>query len=196
MKINEVKKTAKFSFFRAPVTNKKPYGAITIADAYKYITGMYALERTRKLRVIKDRSEARDYKCSHFDYVTFSGTFSYCSDRCLVEHSSLLSLDFDHVGNALELQTFRNKLIADRNFVTQLLFVSPSGDGLKWIISIDTTVCNHLTWFKALRNYVHATYGHEVDEQCKNVSRCCFLPHDSGCYVNPQILQEASVCPF
>ena len=185
-----------FSFFCAPITNRRPSATMTIADVYEYITSMQALEHTKKLREITDRDEARKYKCSHFDNVTFSGTFSYCADKNLIAHSSLLCIDFDHVGSHAELSALREKLIADSNFVTQLLFVSPSGDGLKWVISIDLTKCDHQTWFLAVSNYVHATYGIDVDEQCRNVSRCCFLPHDSGCYVNPEILQSQDACPF
>ena len=63
-------------------------------------------------------------------------------------------------------------------------------------IEIDLKKCDHRTWFRAMQNYVRATYGFDVDEKCGNESRTCFLPHDSSCYVHPSILQEPDVCPF
>lgn len=194
-----------FSFFRAPAQSVKPFKTADVVGIYRYIT-IYqpAMERTLELRdIIKDvrngktdEREVRKFKATKLDFACFSGTFNYRKDDCLIEHSGLLCLDFDHVGNYDEVWALREKLIADRHFTTWLLFTSPSGDGLKWVIGIDLSKCDHKTWFRAMQNYVRATYGMEIDEKCINVSRACFLPHDSSCYVNPIILQEPDVCPF
>lgn len=45
-----------------------------------------------------------------------------------------MCLDFDHVENIMEL---KQKLLNYEYFDTELLFVSPSGNGLKWIIPVD-----------------------------------------------------------
>ncbi len=194
-----------FSFFRAPAQSVTPFMTADVKGIYKYITlDPAAIERTRELRnIIKDvregktdEKEVRKYKATHLDFVCFSGTFSYRKDDCLIQHSGLLCLDFDHIGNYHEVWALREKLIADSYFTTWLLFTSPSGDGLKWVIDIDLGKCDHRTWFRAVKNYVRVAYRMEVDAQCINVSRACFLPHDSDCYVNPIILQEPDVCPF
>ena len=39
-----------FSFFKAPVRNTIPYKSISLLDAYNYIVGDYAKQRTEKLR--------------------------------------------------------------------------------------------------------------------------------------------------
>ena len=85
------------------------------------------------------------------DYVTFYGLFPKRTDAALIRHSGLITLDFDHVSN---LQELRDLLLRDRYFETELMFVSPSGDGLKWIISIDLKECNHQDWFKAVAAYL------------------------------------------
>ena len=186
-----------FSFFRAPAQSVNPLKSTDVVGIYKYIT-LYrpAMKATQELRGITDEKEARKYKASHFDFVCFSGVFSYRKDDCLVQHSRLLCLDFDHVGDHDALWALREQLVTDPHFTTWLLFTSPSGDGLKWVIEIDLTMCDHKTWFRAMQNYVRATYGTEVDEKCVNVSRACFLPHDPVCYVHPSIFQEPDVCPF
>lgn len=175
---------AQFSFFKAPVTNKVPSRTMTVQDAFLYVTGVQAREQTIKLRSITDRDEARRFKGRHFDYVMFSGVFSYGSDDKLLKHSGLICLDFDHVG---DVKATKQMLMADQHFPPQLLFTSPSGDGLKDVVHIDLSICDHRTWFRALRNYMKATYGLEADEKCINLSRACFLPHDAEVYVNPII---------
>ena len=178
-------KTALFSFFPAPIKNTIPVLKMTLADAYEYITGPTAVSRTRELRSKTDIKEARKFKSEKFDYCTFSGLFSKRSDQALVQHSGLLFLDFDHLKN---LEKVRQQLLNDDYFETQLLFVSPSGDGLKWIIEIDISQTTHADYFRAVANYLKQTYNIDVDQSGKDVSRACFLPYDPDCYINPKNL--------
>jgi hypothetical protein len=175
----------KFSYFRCPVKNTQPNAEITILDAYAAIKSNKYKHQTDELRSISEVEFARKYKAKHFDYVTFSGTFSKRNDAALIQHSGLITLDFDHVSN---LHKFRDLLLQDRHFETELMFVSPSGDGLKWIISIDLKECNHQDWYQAISAYIKSTYQLEVDKSGKDISRACFLPHDPKVYINPNYL--------
>jgi len=190
----------KFSYFRCPVTNTLPNAEMTIPDVYGAIKSNKYKRQTVELRSILSPlpfgegsgvrlESARKYKAKHFDYVTFSGTFSKRNDSALIQHSGLITLDFDHV---LNLQELKVTLLHDRYFETELMFISPSGDGLKWIISIDLKECNHQDWFQAIAAYIKATYQLEVDKCGKDISRACFLPHDPQIYINPNYLK----CPF
>ena len=178
-------KTALFSFFPAPIKNTIPVLKMTLADAYEYITGPTAVSRTRELRSKTNIKEARKFKSEKFDYCTFSGLFSKRSDQALVQHSGLLCLDFDHLKN---LEEVRQQLLNDDYFETQLLFVSPSGDGLKWIIKIDISQTTHADYFRAVANYLKQTYNIDVDQSGKDICRACFLPYDPDCYINPKNL--------
>ena len=187
----------KFSYFRCPVTNTQPNAEMTILDVYGAIKSNKYKRQTEELRSILsplphgegsgERLEsARKYKAKHFDYVTFSGIFSKRNDASLIKLSGLITLDFDHLSNLVE---FREILLRDRYFETELMFVSPSGDGLKWIISIDLKECNHQEWFQAIAAYIKATYQLQVDKSGKDISRACFLPHDPMIYINPNYLK-------
>lgn len=182
-----------FSFFKAPVRNTIPYKSISLLDAYNYIVGDYAKQRTEKLRSILsplscgegsgERSRAtRKFKANNFDYCTFSGMFQTRNDKALISHSGLLCIDFDHLQS---VDLLRKQLLQDEYFDTQMLFVSPSGDGLKWIISIDTKQTTHSNYFAAVANYIQQTYSVEVDKSGRDISRACFLPHDPQAYINP-----------
>ena len=176
-----------FSFFKAPIRNTIPHKTVLLVQVYKYIIGDYAKKRTEKLRSIKDPKQARQYKATNFDYCTFSGIFSTRNDKALVNHSGLLCVDFDHLQN---VELLRNQLLQDEYFETQLLFVSPSGDGLKWIIPIDTSLAPHSEYFAAVANYILQNYNIEVDKSGKDISRACFLAHDPYAHINPLIINS------
>lgn len=171
-----------FSFFNAPITNIHPKGTVTILDVYRFISHDFK-SKTVQLRSINDPVKARAFKAKHFHYVTFSGSFSKRNDKHLISHSELMCLDFDHLANIAELKQI---LLNDPYFETQLLFVSPSGDGLKWVISIDTTKTIHRDYFQAIANYLKQTYAIEPDPSGKDISRACFLPHDPEAYIHPK----------
>lgn len=172
-----------FTFFKRPVTNTIPCKDITLKEAYDYITSPAAKAQTEKLRTIADKKDARKFKKYNFDYVSFSGTFSYRDDDHVTKPSNLLCVDFDHLPNVEEMF---QKLLHDRYFTTELLFRSPSGDGLKWVIPIEYRGHTHEQIFDAVYNYVSATYGTAMDRSCSDMSRPCYLPYDPGAYLNPK----------
>lgn len=175
----------RFSFYRSPITNIHPLMNITIPEAWNYITGTYATERTTVLRTLTDKKRARLHKAAAFDYVTFSGTFTERKDQGLITHSGYLCIDFDHLPDLLRIKDI---LLNDSRLETQLLFTSPSGDGLKWIVSIDTEKAPHAKYFQAIAAYLNATYSLQVDRSGKDISRACFLPHDPNAYIHPKYL--------
>ena len=174
-----------FSFFHSPITNVEPCRTINLLDAYKYIVSDKAKERTEKLRTITDPREARKFKSSNFDYCTFSGLFDTRNDKALIQHSGYLCIDFDHVE---ELSLLFRFLLEDKYFETMLLFRSPSGNGLKWVIKIDIAESTHTDYCRAIFNYISKEYDIKVDESCKDVSRACFLPYDPDCYIKQNLL--------
>lgn len=174
-----------FSYFKKPVSNVKPSRQVSLIEVYHLIKGNDFASCTRTLRNISEPKDARKYKAQNFDYVTFSGSFSKRNDANLQRHSGLLTIDFDHIEDILSLKT---ALLSDHYFETELLFVSPSGDGLKWVIPIDLTQAKHQDYFKAVANYVSHTYQLEVDQSGKDISRACFLPHDTDIFINPKYI--------
>ena len=175
----------KFSYFKAPVSNIYPKNTLSLLEVYELIKSTPYTSITKQLRTIEAKGEARKFKASKFDYATFSGTFEKRNDKALKSHSGLLTIDFDHIDN---LQQLKNQLLNDEYFETELLFVSPSGDGLKWIIPIDINESTHQNYFKAIANYIKAVYQLEVDKSGKDVSRACFLPSDPEVFINPKYL--------
>jgi hypothetical protein len=173
-----------FSFFKAPISNIIPAGNVTILDVYRFLKNDFVKE-THQLRSITDPSKARAFKAANLNYVTFSGSFSKRNDKHLIAHSGLMCLDFDHLPNSAEIKQI---LLKDPYFETEMLFVSPSGDGLKWVIAIDTDRAPHRDYFMAVSNYLEKIYSLKPDPSGKDISRACFLPHDPEAYLNPKYL--------
>jgi len=181
-----------FSYYMSPISNTKPYKSINVLDAYKLIKGDTSLKASQRLRQIDDKAKARTYKANQFDYVCFSGIFTKRSDQDLKQHSGLIVLDFDHLW---DVDGVKRVLLADECLETVLLFRYPSGDGLKWVISIDISLMDQKNYFKAISNYLKATYQLEVDGSGKDVARACFLPHDHDVFINLQFLKANKLDP-
>lgn len=170
-----------FSAFRRPIQNLAPCAEWTLEDAWRYITGSEAEETTKHLRSLNSKDEQRRFKSTNFDYVTFSGTFKKRGKRQLIQYSGLICLDFDGITDVEDL--FKH-LLQDRCFRTRLLFRSPSGNGLKWVIQINSSDPeDHEEYFKSLLDYCTLTYGVTPDSQCGDIGRACFLPHDPKAYL-------------
>lgn len=197
---------SRFSFFKSPINNTHPYSEVTLVDIYNYIKGDSAAQNTKNLRKITDKKQAQKFKCYNFDYCTFSGVFSERKDKHLVKHSNLLCIDFDGLysyecdtarneQNAMSVELLRYKLLQDEYFETMLLFRSPSGNGLKWVIPIEVRdtksafYASHLDYFLAVEKYIRQTYRVQIDTSGKDVSRACYLPHDQSVFINPHLLE-------
>jgi hypothetical protein len=181
-----LEKTPKFTFFKAPVTNVSPDRQITIRDAYLAISGDYFKKSTLQLRSIEDQHENRNFKATTFHFVTFSGTFKQRNEQGLITPSGYLVLDFDKLS---DVQKVKNRLLKDPCFETELLFVSPNGNGLKWVIKIDVSgKYSHGQYFDADKNYVKSTHQLEVDKSGRDVCRLCFLSWDPDAFVHPKHL--------
>jgi len=172
-----------FSFYYAPISNIHPHTEVTVMDIFKAIKGPRYRERTAYLRSLTAVHEIRKYKASKFDYVTFAGVFSQRKDKSLIKQSGLLTIDFDNVKNVREL---KEAMIYDPNLKTVLAFVSPSGTGLKCIISVNLEKYPFITWFEGAAGYIKRSYGLEIDPSGKDLSRACFLPHDPEVYMKPE----------
>ena len=136
----------------------------------------------------KDVERAKHYKATNFKRAYFGGVFNGGFKASnMVQPSHIFALDFDKIGTGAALEDARNKLMHDALVQPLLLFVSPSGDGLKMVFALpfDTPQA----WRKRLAAvwyYMEKTHGLIADAACKDVNRGCYLPHDANVYFNPQ----------
>lgn len=194
--VTAVASFSRFSFFTKPIESKQPAMEFSLADAYNYIRSGVSAQATARLRSLPS-TQRPAFKRSNFDFCTFSGLFQQRKAEKLIRHSYLVCFDFDHLS---DVEAVALTLLNDPYFETMLLFRSPSGDGLKWVVSmeqnyayrerffpVETPASYHPLFFYAVQHYLHTTYSLDVDEKCKDVSRACFLPFDPNAYINPAL---------
>jgi len=142
-----------------------------------------------QLRSCTDEKKRKDIKIQ-LPSICFSGTFSKREDKSLIEHSGLITVDFDHLGD--RLMNLRDRLLKDK--YTFILFISPSGDGLKLVVKIPANIETHAKSAFALTDY----YKDEKLDEFKDVSRICFESYDPDIFFNPEsdvfnILKEEQI---
>lgn len=177
------------SFFKSPISNTTPRMSLDLAQVHTLISDVYLSPITKKLRSLTNLKERRIFKANRFPYVTFSGIFSSRRDQDLVKHSSLVVFDFDMLPNVAEV---RHILLHETALETQLLFVSPSGNGLKWVLKIEPENGNHRDFFLSVSNYLWRSFGLKTDGSGRDVSRACFLSFDENSYLHPRHRKESA----
>lgn len=166
-----------FSFFTAPIRKHlKPTAAWTLKQAHEYITSAAAESITTQWRAVMAIDP--EYKKEHFSAAVFTGLFSHRANKGLQQPSGLISLDIDHINQqGWKVEALKEMLLTDAELPTRLLFISPSGDGLKLVLGRPQELA-HSTYFYALVKYFKQNYNISLDTGCKDIARACFLPFD------------------
>jgi archaellum biogenesis ATPase FlaH len=186
--INELNKThetfcrsAKMSLYSFPITELDSIANITTFDIYVKLKSPILEQEIIKIKGIGDKNERDIQKRSTLPTVTPSGIFSKRDQKYLITHTGIICIDFDDVA---DVKGLKERLLSDREIETLLLFLSPSGDGLKWFVRIPPNEFTHILYFLAIENYILETIKFQVDKSCKNISRACFLSYDPDAYIN------------
>ena len=172
-----------FSVYRKGVWVTEPYGVMDPYSAYLYIREGVAREQTEQLRRIYDPDKAKVFKQSQFETATFSGVFNRKCDDGLKKGTGYVCFDIDHVS----VQHVKDVLISLEQFETVLMFTSPSGHGVKWLVN-NRSVFKHVDFYTAVSNYLKEIHHIEVDMQARPLSHGCLLPWDPEVYINPLYL--------
>lgn len=101
-------------------------------------------------------------------------------------------VDIDHLSeHQIDIADLREKLSKDNR--VELLFASPSGDGLKAMFRIDPKIKDpayYVVFYKAFCIQLEREYklGAALDHKTHDVSRCCFVSFDPDAYYNSQAI--------
>ena len=204
--IDENKQKA-ISFYRPPITrNQIPErDALSLEDVYDYLLNdETAKRRTKEIRkTISDGGAPKPLKQNNLDFVTFGGVYDYRSTdetklkgknkKGLLSPSGYIVVDIDHVSEiGRDLNELRTELLQDSEIGLRLLFVSPSGDGLKLVCKTLWGFTDNETYkseYFSLIGYLHETYnlpyrddkqGIEGLDLTSDITRTCFLCHDDN----------------
>ena len=98
-------------------------------------------------------------------------------------YSGFVHLDFDKLEPD-ELQEAKQKIQSIP--FTFACFTSPSGNGLKVFIEVDSTMEQHKSAYAQVQAFYEKEVGIEADPKCKDITRLCFVSYDSDGYKNIQ----------
>lgn len=180
------------SSFDGPISNTKPRPApVTVADLYRIITdppprlkALSALVRTEY--EAKGKSPRYNQLKKRLDYFTAGGIFLSRADKNVLLESGFLVLDLDEMkGGAAQA---RGQLLTDAVLRPSivLLFVSPSGDGLKVVLVADPRYDRSTNYQRIDQHLRHCySWGATMDDKTTDLSRACFVCYDPHAYLNP-----------
>ena len=167
-----------------------PLQAVELSEVYKLITANEQLAaltlEVRNAAMRGDDNACRLLKQQTLPYVTPCGIFSRRRSDCLEEPSGLVVVDIDHLESSEEAEILRQQLFNDPYLCPALVFISPTGRGVKAFVPHPTgqSAADGIRW---AMSYVHCMYdsdhrqsGKGVDTSGKDLVRSCFLCHDRG----------------
>jgi hypothetical protein len=118
--------------------------------------------------------------------------FNARGSREVAEFSNgIVAVDLDELGG--QLGAARKRLEADPHCL--LVFMSPSGDGLKALFKVPASEGGdrelrhqHRKNFHAVRRYLKERWLLDVDASGSDLLRLCFLSHDPDCSLSPDAI--------
>ncbi len=99
----------------------------------------------------------------------------------LAEYSNCIILDIDKLS-AADLQNASH--LANQSKFTFASFISPSGNGLKILVKINSDKANHKEVFLLVQAHYERILKLEIDKSGKDVTRLCFYSWDENLYLN------------
>lgn len=159
-----------------------------LSEVYKLVTAnakLAALTLAVRNAVQQgDDSVCRLLKQQTLPYVTPCGVFTRRRSDCIEETSGLVVVDVDHLESNEEAKKLRQLLFEDPYLYPALVFISPTGKGVKAFVPCapGQSATDGIRW---AMSYVHCMYdtdhrnsGKGVDTSGKDLVRSCFLCHD------------------
>ena len=149
----------------------------------KIQSGFYKSEiESMRYALINGKEDEYDRLKKELPSFTISGHFDKNRRfEYLENYTQIMSLDFDKLSD----NEFSNsqKLIQECEF-TMCSFTSPSGNGIKVFVKINSNKENHKIAFINISNYFFKLIGIEPDKACKDITRLCYYSYDPELYLN------------
>jgi hypothetical protein len=138
-----------------------------------------------KIRTLKEEGREDEASKLKLSLPAFTVSAEYKGERRKLNISRYLgyvNLDYDKLDDPNRVKS----VVASLPF-TYSAFISPSGNGVKVIVKIDSDLDQHEDAFKSVREYYDTVVGIRSDEKVKDVLRLCFVSHDPELYLNDSV---------
>lgn len=151
---------------------------IVLANGIAFDNRLKAI--TNDYRALPNGPKKKAFKLQNFENVTFSGIFTQRNNHSLDTYSGMMVLDLDDLQDVAETrQTLKNQTEID----VVMMYVSPSGNGLKVVVPA-TTKDEHDQVFCMYQHFLKNEMGITVDPSGKDLARTSFICSDPDVYLN------------
>lgn len=99
----------------------------------------------------------------------------------ITAYTQIVVLDIDKLSAE---QLTNAKALANQNEYTLASFTSPSGNGLKVLVKVNSDQSQHKEAFLKLQNYYEELLALPIDKSGKDITRLCFISNDPELYFN------------
>lgn len=174
-----------FKNFNEVVENQKIIEVLNDIKTGKYINVITYLRKS----LAESKMEA--YERAKKSLPAFTPSASFKGGRKLefvTAYTQIVVLDIDKLSKE---QLTNAKALAKETPYTFASFVSPSGNGLKIFVRVNSSQENHKEAFLALQKFYEEFLGLPIDKSGKDVTRLCFVSFDRDLYLN----ENATVYP-
>ena len=142
-----------------------PLRTVELSEVYKLVTANAKLAAltlaVRNAVQLGDDSVCRLLKQQTLPYVTPCGVFTRRRSDCIEETSGLVVVDVDHLESNEEARKLRQLLFEDTYLHPVLVFISPTGKGVKAFVPCASgqSATDGIRW---AMSYVHCMYDTDV----------------------------------
>ncbi|SFH39092.1 BT4734/BF3469 family protein [Pontibacter chinhatensis] len=170
--------------------NYKREFAYTITEIYEIVKsggGIYRVpdfkDNIAYLRSHNKEDEQYGYRKLELPLFTPSADFKWKFGlNAEYDYSGIMCFDFDNIYDRDELQQLVREL--KKWAYTKLLFLSPSGHGVKLFVMVPSDETQHDLVYRCLMLQLEERYGKGADEKCVNINRGCYFSYDEDAFFN------------
>ena len=171
-------KSTIFKNFNQPIENKSIIVILKNIREGKYKN---EVEHYQKLKREGNQVAADNAKKSLLAF-TPSATYKDGRKAHLVdEYSGYVHLDFDKLSPEQMAAAFEKIKASPYTFAC---FISPSGNGYKVFVEVDSTAEQHESTYKQVQAHYEQLLGIVADAKCKDITRLCFVSYDSQSFTH------------
>lgn len=180
--MNNLQQVSLYQDFKNNLGDKNLLEILTQIKSEKYQSEINSI----RYAIHKGDTKTADSIKSRLLAFTTSGTFGTSRTKANIKsYSQIIGLDFDHVPLE-ELATLI--AIINQCQYTWASFISPSGEGIKVFIKVNSNAAQHATAYNQVANYYKDLSGYDFDPKCKDITRLCFVSSDSDLYLNEKAI--------
>ncbi len=167
-----------FKNFNEVVEHKSIHSILEEIRSGKYKPGIVYLRKS----LAENKTEAYNKAKKSLPAFTPSGKFVGGRKlEFLANYSNCIILDIDKLS-AVDLQNAKH--LANQSEFTFASFISPSGNGLKILVKINSDKANHKEAFLLVQAHYESILKLEIDKSGKDITRLCFYSWDENLYLN------------